>query len=537
MKDDPVSAPPRGYPAEHVTARRDASGGRELRAERRAVGRTGVASDREVRLRLGLQRRAPRLLIRHLLRAARRVSVLIVVDLASFWVVRALLRAGILEAPAAWYAGRWVPSRILSGWQYAAGLLVGLVVMGSYGPDDQRRDLRRLFFAAALATALPLWMSIWTNGLAPVALEYVLTTLLVWAALGLGRLAVQKAVSRLRSVVYAPLRTLFVGPAEACRSTSASAAFANPVDHEVVGFADSSESPAADALGSASEVAEILRNYRVEVVVICGELADSAFEGVTDAALMAGCDLLAVPREHGRFGVAPRLLVREGQPLIQLTEPRLRGWQLVLKRLVDVAISLAVLVLASPVLVLIAVAIKLDSRGQVLFRQLRVGAGGRRFEVLKFRTMKDGAPEDVHRAYVERLLRDDTTANSNRDGKAPVFKLVGDERVTAVGRWLRRTSLDELPQLVNVLRGDMSLVGPRPALPYEIDLYEEWQFERLGVKPGITGLWQVSGRNRLTYRQMCELDAQYVRTWSLRLDLGILLRTVPVVVMNSGKAH
>ncbi len=173
----------------------------------------------------------------------------------------------------------------------------------------------------------------------------------------------------------------------------------------------------------------------------------------------------------------------------------------------------------------------------MLFRQWRVGAGGRRFQVLKFRTMTDGASEAAHRDYVRRLLREDEAAPGNGNGGGDaVFKLVDDKRITRVGRWLRKTSLDELPQLFNVLVGDMSLVGPRPPLAYEVEAYEHWQFDRLGVKPGITGLWQVSGRNRLTYRRMCELDAEYVRTWSVLLDLRIMLRTVPVVLMNSGKA-
>ena len=119
---------------------------------------------------------------------------------------------------------------------------------------------------------------------------------------------------------------------------------------------------------------------------------------------------------------------------------------------------------------------------------------------------------------------------------ATVVKLTNDERITRVGRWLRRTSLDELPQLFNVLRGEMSLVGPRPPLAYEFDQYEHWQFHRLQVRPGITGLWQVSGRNRLTYRQMCELDLVYIRAWSLWLDLQIMVKTIPVVLSNSGRA-
>ncbi len=130
---------------------------------------------------------------------------------------------------------------------------------------------------------------------------------------------------------------------------------------------------------------------------------------------------------------------------------------------------------------------------------------------------------------------DGQAAQVGQDGDQ-VYKLVNDERVTRVGRFLRRASLDELPQLFNVLLGEMSLVGPRPPLAYEFDQYEHWQFHRLQVRPGITGLWQVSGRNRLTYRQMCELDLVYIRAWSLWLDLRILLKTIPVVLSNSGGA-
>ena len=142
------------------------------------------------------------------------------------------------------------------------------------------------------------------------------------------------------------------------------------------------------------------------------------------------------------------------------------------------------------------------------------------------------ASDAAHRELIRRLQADEVAPLP----PSPVYKLVDDDRVTRVGRWLRRTSLDELPQLFNVLRGQMSLVGPRPPVPYEFEGYDHWQFDRLQVKPGITGLWQVSGRSRVSFRQMCELDVEYVRRWSLWLDLQILLRTIPVVLFNSGRA-
>jgi len=204
-----------------------------------------------------------------------------------------------------------------------------------------------------------------------------------------------------------------------------------------------------------------------------------------------------------------------------------------LKRGLDVAGAAACLFVATPLLLLIALAIRLDSPGPILHRQPRCGYRGRSFVCLKFRTMHHGSDEGPHRRYVEGLV---TGRAEKRNGDG-VYKLVADERVTRFGALLRRTSLDELPQLWNVLVGDMSLVGPRPPLPYEVELYDERQHRRLTVKPGLTGLWQVSGRNQLSYRDMCELDLEYIRTWSHWLDLRILLRTIPVVFLNSGRAH
>jgi exopolysaccharide biosynthesis polyprenyl glycosylphosphotransferase len=235
--------------------------------------------------------------------------------------------------------------------------------------------------------------------------------------------------------------------------------------------------------------------------------------------------------------VEPKLVWRRDQPLVELTTPTLRAGQLFVKRIVDVVGSGLGLVVAAPVMVLCALLVKLDSRGPVFFRQDRIGAGGRRFRVWKFRTMREGVSSEVHRRLVLGMQAGDETTTSQRNGEGEqVFKLVGDERVTRIGQFLRRSSLDELPQFFNVFLGDMSLVGPRPPLDYEFEAYDHWQFDRLRVKPGITGLWQVSGRSLLSYRRMCELDVEYVRKWTLWLDLMILLKTIPVVLFNSGRA-
>jgi lipopolysaccharide/colanic/teichoic acid biosynthesis glycosyltransferase len=194
------------------------------------------------------------------------------------------------------------------------------------------------------------------------------------------------------------------------------------------------------------------------------------------------------------------------------------------KRVLDCVVAACALVVLSPLMVVVAVLVRATSPGPVLFRQIRVGRGRAEFEMLKFRTMRHGCDDAVHRDYVTKLLRDDAEPEQG------LYKLGSDLRVTPLGRVLRRLSIDELPQLLNVLRGDMSLVGPRPALPFEAELFPDWAAERYAVPPGLTGLWQVSGRNRLTMLQGLDLDVAYVGRRSLVTDLAILVRTLPAVL-------
>lgn len=206
----------------------------------------------------------------------------------------------------------------------------------------------------------------------------------------------------------------------------------------------------------------------------------------------------------------------------------------VAKRLLDIAVATVACIVLLPVLVGLAVAVRLDGPGPALFRQTRVGQHGRTFTMFKLRTMRAGADEEVHRAYVVQLLgAQHASASEHASAPEPrheLFKLDGDDRVTRVGGFIRRTSLDELPQLFNVIRGDMSLVGPRPALVYEAELMRVSHPRRFDVRPGITGLWQVSGRNRLSMWQALDLDVAYVESWSLSRDVGILCRTLPAVL-------
>jgi exopolysaccharide biosynthesis polyprenyl glycosylphosphotransferase len=202
------------------------------------------------------------------------------------------------------------------------------------------------------------------------------------------------------------------------------------------------------------------------------------------------------------------------------------------KRTLDIAGSTACLLAFGPVFLCVAAAVKLTSKGPVFFRQERVGEAGQPFTMFKFRTMKVNADPRIHQEYVEKFIQSNQAATSNGDA---VFKLVNDPRVTPVGDFLRRSSLDELPQFWNVLRGDMSLVGPRPPLPYEVEKYKQWHRRRvLEAKPGITGLWQVTGRSRTTFDEMVRLDLRYAKNPSVWTDLNILLATPKAVLIGKG---
>ena len=200
------------------------------------------------------------------------------------------------------------------------------------------------------------------------------------------------------------------------------------------------------------------------------------------------------------------------------------------RRALDVVLALAMLLVLAPVMLAVALAIRIDSRGPVLFRQRRLGRGMAEFTVLKFRSMKATADSRRHRDYVTSLIAGDGS------GEGGLYKLAVDDRITGVGRILRKTSLDELPQLWNVVRGEMSLVGPRPVIAYEAEQYPEWYLGRFAVRPGLTGLWQVSGRNERTYEEMVRLDLEYAERRGLGLDLLILLKTVWVVLRRKGVA-
>jgi lipopolysaccharide/colanic/teichoic acid biosynthesis glycosyltransferase len=207
---------------------------------------------------------------------------------------------------------------------------------------------------------------------------------------------------------------------------------------------------------------------------------------------------------------------------------------LVVKRMMDIVGSLAVLILFSPLFLLVALIVKLSSKGPVLFKQERLGQFGKTFNCLKFRSMRVNNDLKIHREFMKRVISGQHNGHAH-GGPTPVYKMTSDPRITRIGRFIRRTSLDELPQFINILRGEMSLVGPRPPLAYEYEEYDIWHRRRvLEVKPGLTGLWQVRGRSRVRFDDMVRLDLQYARGWSLWLDVRILLETPRAVVFGDG---
>lgn len=254
--------------------------------------------------------------------------------------------------------------------------------------------------------------------------------------------------------------------------------------------------------------------------------------------------MMSCGRRRGvEFRIAPNLfncLPRKTEidqigalPMIRLFREPLSSSARIIKRTSDLVIATLALVLFAPIWLLIALLIKLDSSGSIFYTQERVGMDGRLFLVYKFRTMRIGANDEIHKDYQRKFIAGRAEANVG-DVERPTYKLQNDPRVTRIGRVLRRLSLDEVPQLLNVMRGDMSVVGPRPPIPYEVEAYELWHRKRLDMKPGLTGLWQVSGRNRLPFEEMVKLDLFYIENWSVLFDLKIILRTVLVLLRGDG---
>lgn len=276
-------------------------------------------------------------------------------------------------------------------------------------------------------------------------------------------------------------------------------------------------------LGSAKDLPQLLEREVVDEVIFA--ISQEELKNMGD--LFLSCEERGITARLA-INFFPHVIAKthleelDGLPLLTFTTTPKNELLLLLRRIFDFVGSIILILILSPVFLLITLAIGLDSRGPAIYRQVRCGLNGRRFTFYKFRSMVQGAE----------TRKGDLLAHNLMDG--PVFKMKNDPRVTRVGRFLRKTSLDELPQLFNVLRGDMSFVGPRPPIPEEVEKYEGWQRRRLSMKPGITGLWQASGRNQIDFQQWMKLDLEYIDNWSMWLDFKILIKTILVVLLRKG---
>ncbi len=400
-------------------------------------------------------------------------------------------------------------------------------------PYRRARGLIEEVYNIGTATTLGMMMlivaTLFFRGQLYSRLIFLYAAVLIIGLLALNRLVIKLALGHLRQFDVGVERLLLVGAGDVGRMVMRNVVARPELGLRLIGFLD--DNPHKNrtdigrfkALGSIDNFGRVLDRTRVDRVIICLPWQSHR----TVQRLLRLCE-----RKGLRAQVVPdffQLTMNQmeveslnGIPLIGTREISIQGWNLVLKRTMDVVISLLLGLFALPLLALIALAIRLDSPGPILYEQLRTGKNGKPFRCFKFRSMVSDA---------EGRLGEVAAFN---EATGPLFKMRDDPRRTRVGRMLRRFSLDELPQLYNVLRSEMSLVGPRPNLPSEVAAYSEWQRKRLAVSPGITGLWQISGRSDLTFDEMVLLDIYYIENWSPALDLGLLLRSLPAVARGRG---
>jgi len=473
--------------------------------------------------RLRTQRAARRARRRHLFRASRRILVLVAADTTALLLARAVLRG--LRAGGEW--GPAISSLFPPGFVGGPGAwsawLLGMALVGAYATAEMWASPRRIFLGAAAGAAIALWQSIDSMGLVWLAPRWVLTVLATGVSLMLARAALWAAVIWLKIEADGYERILFVGdPSYPSDQTVETSILQLPGVASVGWLSEAGDRE--QYLGHPSAVWHALAEVEADTVVVTSELGRELFESVAEAAAVAGCRLMSVHTRGPLIQVTPRHFRSGSMRLRELTFPAARAGQDVIKRVFDLsAASLGVLVL-SPALVLVAILIKLDSKGPVFFLQERVGHAGRIFRMWKFRTMTEDA--DRQKASLAHL---------NQSGDPRLFKISNDPRVTRVGATLRKWSVDELPQLFNVILGHMSLVGPRPFFESELADYDDHHFTRLAVKPGMTGLWQVKGRSSIVdFEEVVRLDRAYIHGWSLWLDLKILAATIPAVVRRTG---
>lgn len=443
---------------------------------------------------------------------------------------RRAVRVGVLTASdvvmsaAAWMAvlwlffGRGVLADLHALHPFVATLLVlplAIGACGAYAGGRRRVDPGRVARGMVAATLLA-WAHAKLSSQSPGVWVFVSFGLIGSLFVLSARIVIDRAVLLMHSNGIGARRLLVIGSEEDAVRIKDSLAASKAHDIQLVGRLSTSRRADDGALGTLADLPSALRTASATGVLIACNIDVESFRELSARCFGLGASVAMAP---AALHLAPGVEVQHGRgaTVLHLRAPGYALPQLALKRGLDVIACAVGLFLIAPLLALIAVAIKLDSKGPIFFKQERAGVGGRPFMMFKFRTMIANADELKARL-----------AHLNESGDPRLFKIKNDPRITRVGRWLRKTSLDELPQLFNVLRGEMSLVGPRPFFVKDLEQYEDHHFERLSVLPGITGLWQVTGRSDVVdFEEVVRLDSAYIREWSIVRDLTILLRTVP----------
>lgn len=364
-----------------------------------------------------------------------------------------------------------------------------------------------------------------------------LAPLLVFFAL-LSRWLFQRLVNSLHGAKTALRNTLIIGCGVMGQHLISELSLM-PSVYRIVGFLDDNKGISSymniQNKGGLDNLERVINNYHVHDVFV----AISFTREEPIAKIIAVCEEMNV---SWRFVPYLHLIPFDDYhldfigkiPLVGLESTNIVGINYLLKRVFDFITSSMLIIAASPLLLIIILAVKCSSPGPILYKQERIGLHGGRFMFFKFRTMVVNNDARIHQEYASQWIKNNQSHTEGQNGEK-IFKIKNDPRITPIGRWLRKYSIDELPQLFNVWRGDMSLVGPRPALPYEVDIYKPWHKKRLHAPPGITGLWQIGGRNALSFEEMLNLDLSYINNWTFENDIKILLKTIPVVLF--GKAY
>jgi exopolysaccharide biosynthesis polyprenyl glycosylphosphotransferase len=420
--------------------------------------------------------------------------------------------------------------------------LVTLRVCGLYGPQRLRlvEEFGRLAAALFLLLGILLTIAFFYRGFSYSRGFTLMFIPLVVGLCGVGRVGTRVAQRRLLGVAGRS-RLLLVGSSPIARHLALASAEPDSAI-EIAGLLDdqaevgSELAPGIKVLGKIAELRALAQECRAQgIIITTSRLDESTQLALLDACLASDLEWSVVPNTYELMLDRMRFEVIAGVPVLGLRRSNIRGLNRLLKRAFDVTSALATLVALSPLMLIVAALVKLTSPGPVLYLQDRVGEGGRRFKFFKFRSMRVNSDDAIHREYAKKWIEQgQAAAHQDHNGEA-VFKIQRDPRLTPIGGFIRKYSIDELPQLFNVLKGEMSMIGPRPPIPYEVEVYREWHRRRLEGPQGITGLWQVSGRNRLSFDEMVKLDIEYIENWSLALDLKILWRTVGVVLF--GRAY